>query len=323
MSWWTTSSTVSLPRYHFPLVPAPEYLFLAGGIGITAVLPMLRAAAASQVPASLVYVGQSAATMPFTDELRAAYGRRVRTVATREQGRPDFGALAAGLNPATLVYCCGPEPMLTAAGAAFPPDRLHTERFHPVAKPFAASAEFEVLCAKSGRTVQVPADETLLDALTHAGHPLPSGCREGVCGSCELTVLEGEPEHRDDIGAPAGRMYACVSRALGRGWCWTSETADRSPGPKRSLPRTEEIGGTAGGARAAARPALARLLGQVTAVDDMVAARHIRGVVGHQERDECGNLGRLRGTPQGDGCEETVGGAGRQRGDHRGVDDAR
>ncbi|MGW7023726.1 PDR/VanB family oxidoreductase [Streptomyces decoyicus] len=205
---------VSLPRNHFPLVPAPEYLFLAGGIGITAVLPMLRAAAASQVPASLVYVGQSAATMPFADELRAAYGRRVRIVATREQGRPDFGALAAGLNPATLVYCCGPEPMLTAAGAAFPPDRLHTERFHPVAKPFAASTEFEVLCAKSGRTVQVPADESLLDALTHAGHPLPSGCREGVCGSCELTVLEGEPEHRDDIGAPAGRMYACVSRAL-------------------------------------------------------------------------------------------------------------
>ncbi|WP_326622813.1 PDR/VanB family oxidoreductase [Streptomyces decoyicus] len=205
---------VSLPRNHFPLVPAPEYLFLAGGIGITAVLPMLRAAAASQVPASLVYVGQSAATMPFADELRAAYGRRVRIVATREQGRPDFGALAAGLNPATLVYCCGPEPMLTAAVAAFPPDRLHTERFHPVAKPFAASTEFEVLCAKSGRTVQVPADENLLDALTHAGHPLPSGCREGVCGSCELTVLEGEPEHRDDIGAPAGRMYACVSRAL-------------------------------------------------------------------------------------------------------------
>ena len=141
---------VSLPRNHFPLVPAPEYLFLAGGIGITAVLPMLRAAAASQVPASLVYVGQSAATMPFADELRAAYGRRVRIVATREQGRPDFGALAAGLNPATLVYCCGPEPMLTAAVAAFPPDRLHTERFHPVAKPFAASTEFEVLCAKSG-----------------------------------------------------------------------------------------------------------------------------------------------------------------------------
>ncbi|KOG39471.1 hypothetical protein ADK74_28585 [Streptomyces decoyicus] len=53
------------------------------------------------------------------------------------------------------------------------------------------------------------------DALAHAGHPLPSGCREGVCGSCELGVLEGEPEHRDDIGAPAGRMYACVSRALG------------------------------------------------------------------------------------------------------------
>ncbi|MEU8682332.1 PDR/VanB family oxidoreductase [Streptomyces sp. NPDC048611] len=207
---------VSLPRNHFPLVPAPAYLFLAGGIGITAVLPMLRAAVSAGIPASLVYVGPSAATMPFADELRTAYGEHVRIVATREQGRPDLGALAAGLAPGALVYCCGPAPMLTAASAVFPPGRLHTERFRPVAKSFAPDTEFEVRCAKSGRKVQVPADESLLDALAHAGHPLPSGCREGVCGSCELTVLEGEPEHRDDIGAPEGRMYACVSRALSR-----------------------------------------------------------------------------------------------------------
>ncbi|GAA2069154.1 PDR/VanB family oxidoreductase [Streptomyces albiaxialis] len=206
---------VSLPRNHFPLVPAPAYLFLAGGIGITAVLPMLRAAVASGVPASLVYVGQTAATMPFADELRAAYGERVRLVATREQGRPDLAALAAGLEPGALVYCCGPAPMLAAAEAAFPAGRLHAERFQPVARTFPPAAAFEAECARSGGTVQVPADETLLDALAHAGHPLPSGCREGVCGSCELTVLDGEPEHRDDIGAPEGRMYPCVSRALG------------------------------------------------------------------------------------------------------------
>ncbi len=65
-----------------------------------------------------------------------------------------------------------------------------------------------------GRTVRVPSDESLLDALTHAGYPVSAGCREGVCGSCALTVVDGEPEHRDDVGAPAGRMYACVSRAL-------------------------------------------------------------------------------------------------------------
>lgn len=205
---------VSLPRNHFPLVPAPAYLFLAGGIGITAVLPMLRAAAGAGIPASLVYVGRSAATMPFADELRDSYGERVRIVATREQGRPDLAALAAGPAPGTLVYCCGPASMLAAAEAAFPAERLRAERFRPAPRTFGPDTEFEAVCARSARTVQVTADETLLDALAHAGHPLPSGCREGVCGSCELTVLDGEPEHRDDIGAREGRMYACVSRAL-------------------------------------------------------------------------------------------------------------
>ncbi|MCF3142449.1 PDR/VanB family oxidoreductase [Streptomyces platensis] len=205
---------VSLPRNHFPLVPAPAYLFLAGGIGITAVLPMLRAAAAAGVPASLVYVGRSAAAMPFADELRASYGERVQLVATQEQGRPDLAALAADLAPGTLVYCCGPASMLAAAEAAFPAGRLHAERFRPAPRTFGPDTEFEAVCARSARTVRVPAGETLLDALAHAGHPLPSGCREGVCGSCELTVLDGEPEHRDDIGARKGRMYACVSRAL-------------------------------------------------------------------------------------------------------------
>ena len=205
---------VSLPRNHFPLVPAPGYLFLAGGIGITPLLPMLRAAIEAEVPAALVYVGQSVATMPFVDELRALHGDRVRIVATRTQGRPDLTALGSTPVPGALVYCCGPAPMLAAAEAAFPPERLRTERFRPVTRSFAPNTPFEAVCGRSGQTVQVSAHESLLDALTRAGHAVASGCREGVCGSCEVAVLDGEPEHRDDIGAPAGRMYACVSRAL-------------------------------------------------------------------------------------------------------------
>ncbi|EFL26378.1 putative iron-sulfur oxidoreductase [Streptomyces himastatinicus ATCC 53653] len=204
---------VSLPRNHFPLVPAPEYLFLAGGIGITPILPMLRAAAASGVPVSLVYAGRSPATIPFADELLSLHGDVVRIVATRHHGRPDLTALRSALRPDALVYCCGPAPMLAAAEATFPAERLHVERFQPVTRTYAPNTPFEAVCARSGRTVQVPPDESLLDALTHAGYPVPSGCREGVCGSCEVTLLGGEPEHRDDIGAPAGRMYACVSRA--------------------------------------------------------------------------------------------------------------
>ncbi|MGW6062773.1 PDR/VanB family oxidoreductase [Streptomyces sp. NPDC055189] len=205
---------VSLPRNHFPLIPAPRYLFLAGGIGITPLLPMLRAATAARLPATLLYVGQSAAGMPFADELRHSYGDRVQIVETEQQGRPDLEALAATLDADTLAYCCGPEAMLAAVEAAFPAGQLHAERFQPVARTFGPDTAFEAVCARSGSTVAVPPDESLLDVLAHAGHPLPSGCREGVCGSCEITVLEGTPEHRDDIGAPAGRMYPCVSRAL-------------------------------------------------------------------------------------------------------------
>ncbi|MFJ8825239.1 PDR/VanB family oxidoreductase [Streptomyces sp. NPDC102467] len=205
---------VSLPRNHFPLVPAPRYLFLAGGIGITPLLPMLRAVAAAGLPATLLYAGPTAESMPFADELRRSYGDRVRIVETKGQGRPDLDALAAALEADTLVYCCGPAAMLAAADAAFPTERLHSERFQPVARTFGPDTAFEVVCARSGGPVAVPADESLLDALAHAGRPIPSGCREGVCGSCEVTVLDGSPEHRDHIGAPEGRMYACVSRAL-------------------------------------------------------------------------------------------------------------
>jgi ferredoxin-NADP reductase len=197
---------VSVPRNHFPLRPAPEYLFVAGGIGITPIVPMLRAAVAAGAAATLVYAGRSASTMPFATELVAAYGDRVRLF----DRRPDLAAFPAG--PETEVYCCGPASMLAAAEAVFP--RVHTERFQPTRRVFGPDTPFEVVSARTGETIGVPADESLLDALNHAGRAVPSGCREGVCGSCELTVVSGEPEHRDDIGAPPNRMYACVSRAL-------------------------------------------------------------------------------------------------------------
>ncbi|TDD92952.1 oxidoreductase [Actinomadura darangshiensis] len=205
---------VSSPRNHFPLEPAPEYLFLAGGIGITPILPMLRAAIAAKAKVTLMYAGRSTETMPFVAELHSAYGDRARFMATGDRGRPDLAALAAQSSSRALVYCCGPASMVETAEAVFPSDRLRTERFQPTARTFAPDTAFEVVCARSGRTVEVPPEQSLLDALSYAGQPLASACREGVCGSCELVVLDGEPEHRDDIGAAEGRMYPCVSRAL-------------------------------------------------------------------------------------------------------------
>lgn len=205
---------ISLPRNNFPLVDARSYLFIAGGIGITAILPMVRAARLGGARASLVYIGRNAASMPFTDELDELDGATV--VATEHGARPDLAALAAELAEDTAVYCCGPASMLAAAESVFPADRLHVEHFRPAARTFAPNTAFEVVCARAGRTISVAADESLLDALNHRGIPVASGCREGVCGSCEVGVLDGEPEHRDDIGAPAGRMYPCVSRACSR-----------------------------------------------------------------------------------------------------------
>jgi ferredoxin-NADP reductase len=205
---------VSVPRNNFQLRPAPEYLFVAGGIGITPILPMLTAAVEAGAAATLVYIGRSMATMPFADDLRRIHGDRVRIHTTDSGDRPDFAALTAALSPRALVYCCGPTPMLDAAEAAFPAHRLHVERFRPAVRQFAPNRPFEVHCVRSGQVVEVGTDESMLNALTHAGHRIPSGCREGVCGSCEIAVVDGIPEHRDDIGAPPGRMYSCVSRAL-------------------------------------------------------------------------------------------------------------
>ncbi|MEU8957753.1 2Fe-2S iron-sulfur cluster binding domain-containing protein [Streptomyces sp. NPDC048518] len=75
----------------------------------------------------------------------------------------------------------------------------------------------------------------MLDALTHTGYPLPAGCREGVCGSCEITVTEGDIDHRDDIGAPAGRMYPCVSRARSACIVWTCERGAGAGGLRAGL----------------------------------------------------------------------------------------
>ncbi|GAB3690568.1 flavin reductase family protein [Saccharopolyspora tripterygii] len=203
---------ISAPRNTFPLLPAHEYLFVAGGIGITPVLPMLRAATASGATTTLAFAGRST---PFADELRRAHGDRVRI------GRPDLPALAAALDPAALVYCCGPEPMLAEAEAVFPADRLHVERFRPRTRTFEPDTAFEAVCARSGRTVPVEADESLLDALRFAGLPVAAGCREGVCGSCEVRCLDGRPEHRATRSEPptAASTRACPAAChLGSRW---------------------------------------------------------------------------------------------------------
>lgn len=202
------------PRNRFELIPAPSYAFIAGGIGITPILPMLRAATAAGADWTLLYGGRRRASMPFASEL-AAYGERVTIAPQDEAGLPDLAALSA-IRPGTLVYCCGPEPLMRAVTEAAPPGTpVHLERFTPAAatgeaRPFTAELR------RSGRTVEVAADETTLAAVRRELPNTPYSCEQGFCGTCRHRVLAGEVDHRDELLTDAERedsMLLCVSRA--------------------------------------------------------------------------------------------------------------
>ncbi|MFI5606894.1 PDR/VanB family oxidoreductase [Amycolatopsis sp. NPDC051903] len=209
-----SSLRVGEPRNNFALEPAPAYAFVAGGIGITPLLPMIRAVAASGAEWTLHYGARTRARMAFLDEL-AAYGDRVRVLPEDEHGLLPLADIVAG---GGLVYCCGPEPLLAAAERLCPADRLRLERFRPREEEFGPAGAFEVFASLSGQTVEVAATESVLDALDLAGVGVPSSCREGTCGTCETTVLDGEVEHRDSVLSEEERtsgktMMICVSRA--------------------------------------------------------------------------------------------------------------
>jgi ferredoxin-NADP reductase len=212
------------PRNHFPLVASPHYRFVAGGIGITPLLPMMAEATAAGAEWSLLYGGRSRASMAFTDELER-YGDRVTLAPQDEVGLLDLDALLGTPQPDTLVYCCGPEPLLAAVEqrcASWPAGSLHLERF--AAKPGASEGgddhAFEVELAQTGVTLAVPADRSIFDVVQEAGVSVIGSCLEGICGTCETFVLEGEPEHRDSVlsdeeHAANETMMICVSRCRG------------------------------------------------------------------------------------------------------------
>lgn len=215
------------PRNHFPLVDAPSYLFLAGGIGVTPILAMVRAAARRGVDFRVVYGGRTRASMAFRDELAALAGDRLRLMPQDEAGIPDLkDVLAKEAGPDTAVYCCGPTGMIAAAERACDElgirSRLHVERFTgddslEAAFDPALNTEFEVHLARTGATLRVPADRRLIEVVREAVPGLSYDCEKGYCGACETRVLAGEPEHRDSLlteeeRAEGRTMMICVGR---------------------------------------------------------------------------------------------------------------
>lgn len=210
--------TVRGPRNAFPFAADRTVLLLAGGIGITPLLPMARQAARAGLDWRLVHCGRTRASLPFTDELAALGADRVEVLADDEHGRPDGAGLLRRAPAGAAVYCCGPAPMLDAVRAAFDASRaraLHFERFTPA--PVVVGHPFEVRLRSTGTILQVPADRSVLDVLLDADPATPYSCRQGFCGVCTLTVASGTVEHRDSrLSArerAGGRMRVCVSRA--------------------------------------------------------------------------------------------------------------
>lgn len=211
------------PIDNFALVPAPRYLFLAGGIGITPIRAMIAAARSAGAEWNLVYVGRSRSSMAFLDEFDG--DDRVTVWAKDERGgRLDLDTVLGEPRPATLVYCCGPAALLDAVETRctpWPGEVLHLERFaaRTVAAPDGALDSFEVECARTGVTVTVADGTTIFDAVEQAGADVIGSCMEGICGTCEADVLSGTPDHRDSVLSRAERergdtVMTCVSRSL-------------------------------------------------------------------------------------------------------------
>lgn len=208
---------VEEPRNHFRLAAAPSYLFIAGGIGITPLRAMLESLPERR-DWRLWYLGRSRESMAFLPELLAEHPGRIAVHARDEHpDRADVARVVASFDGE--VYCCGPQSPTDAVGAAGRPGRVHVEHFAPVAHPARAARPLRVEARRTGVEVDVPADGTMLDALEAAGVPVVASCRRGVCGSCELGVLEGRPEHLDSVLSPEEAdeyriVFPCVSRSL-------------------------------------------------------------------------------------------------------------
>jgi ferredoxin-NADP reductase len=213
------------PRNNFPLVVAYRYLFIAGGIGITPILPMLGQASKAQTPWTLVYGGKSRRSMAFLETIARNDRGHVHLVPQDEFGHIDVERYLGGLLTPTAVYCCGPDPLIDAVEQACRKRSsvtLHRERFTAKHRSDAAIENcFEVKLALSGRLITVSPEQSLLSALESAGYNITNSCRAGICGTCLLKVIGGTPDHRDDLLSDAQReagsmILPCVSRSKTR-----------------------------------------------------------------------------------------------------------
>ena len=214
------------PHNHFRLdEAAPHHILIAGGIGITPILAMADRLKVLGKDYALHYAGSRRARMAHLDRIRADHGDRLRLHVSADGGRADLAAIVAGSPPGSFIAACGPARLLKALDrlvATCPDLTLRFEHFasDDSAADLASGPAFEVICADSDLTLPVPEDRSLLQVLRAAGLDVPSDCEEGLCGSCEIAVADGEIDHRDRVlttterGA-GDRIITCCSRGRG------------------------------------------------------------------------------------------------------------
>ena len=222
-----TQLQISQPRNNFALdTRASHSVLVAGGIGITPIYCMFRQLLALGRSAELIYCARSRAEAALVDEISGLGAKVLYHFNDEKGGLPDLASYLAGRPADTHFYCCGPTPMLdafeqTCERLGYP--HAHIERFTAAEVPAAADAQdsYSVELSKSGKTVSVEPGLNLLDVLLEAGCDIEYSCREGVCGSCETRVLEGDVDHRDGVLSKAERaanksMMVCVSGCKSR-----------------------------------------------------------------------------------------------------------
>lgn len=215
------------PRNHFPLVEADSYLFLAGGIGVTPIVAMVRAVVEQGKDVTVVYGGRSRASMAFVDELQQLAPEQVTIVPQDEiAGLLDLRGALGGISEGTAVYCCGPSAMISATEQVCTElgidSRLHIERFtagddFDVVFDPENNTAFDVQLARTGVTLHVPADKRIIEVAREVLPDLSYDCEKGFCGACETRVIAGAPDHLDSILSKEEResgtcMMICVSR---------------------------------------------------------------------------------------------------------------
>jgi vanillate O-demethylase ferredoxin subunit len=217
---------VEAPRNEFPLRDGPGCaVLIAGGIGITPLTSMAAQRKADRSPVRMVYAGRRRELMAFLPELQQLLGDDLQVHADAEAGGPlAVDRLLDTCSPQDQLYVCGPKPLLDTVLArtqarGWTHERVHFELFTTPAAQ-AGDQPFEVVLQQTGRALQVPVGQTLLDCLIEQGCDPLFDCKRGECGVCSVSVLEGEIDHRDyflsDAEKAAGKvMQICVSRSRG------------------------------------------------------------------------------------------------------------